>query len=114
MRGTRPAEADVLAKLDHRPTTAFYWQLTLLSTIGGFLFGYDTVEVFPTWQSGVGLAWVMISFAGLCVLAIVFVVGFLPETKGHSVEEIIGLFERQARGRSGAIPGAEEPGGAHG
>ena len=30
--------------------------------------------------------------------AIVFVLRFLPETKGHSVEEIIALFEREARG----------------
>ncbi len=53
-------------------------------------------EVFPSWQSGVGLAWIMICFAALCVMAIVFVLRFLPETKGHSVEEIIRLFERQA------------------
>jgi hypothetical protein len=35
----------------------------------------------------------MVSFAALCAIAIVFVLRFLPETKGHSVEEIIALFE---------------------
>ena len=25
--------------------TAFYWQLTLLATLGGFLFGYDTSNI---------------------------------------------------------------------
>jgi SP family arabinose:H+ symporter-like MFS transporter len=237
MTSTGQAEPNVLAALDQRPATAFYWRLTLLSTLGGFLFGYDTsnigsalnfipyslngfaqgylvagkvastvagvevtaimtavnvlatylafrfidhigrrklavsgfagmlisamvsagglallsgttrivvvaigldafiasfaagvggtgwliqgevfptavrgqaaaiaaavdwianfalIEVFPTWESGVGLAWVMVSFAALCAIAIVFVLRFLPETKGHSVEEIIALFE---------------------
>lgn len=30
---------DVLAALDQRVPTAFYRQLTLLATLGGFLFG---------------------------------------------------------------------------
>lgn len=141
----RPDEGNVLRALDSRPATAFYWQLTLLSTIGGFLFGYDTSNigsalnlvpyhlsgfaqgylvagaslgaavgaiaagpladrfgrksllVLPTWQSGIGLGWVMVCFAALCVIAIGFVFRYLPETKGHSVEEIIRLFERDAR-----------------
>lgn len=33
----------------------------------------------------------------LCVLAIVFVYRFLPETKGLPVEEIVALFERRSR-----------------
>src|SRR5579872_6741758 len=35
----------VLTTLDDRVPTAFYWQLTLLATLGGFLFGYDTANI---------------------------------------------------------------------
>ena len=41
----KPGDENVLSTLDTRPATAFYWQLTLLSTIGGFLFGYDTANI---------------------------------------------------------------------
>jgi hypothetical protein len=64
----KPGEDNVLSALDAQPATAFYWQLTLLSAIGGFLFGYDTSNGFVFW--------------------------FLPETKERPVEEIIRLFER--------------------
>jgi len=36
---------NVLSTLDDRVPTAFYWQLTLLATLGGFLFGYDTSNI---------------------------------------------------------------------
>src|SRR5260370_12122113 len=43
---TQPAAAqNVLTALDDKPPTAFYWQLTLLATLGGFLFGYDTSNI---------------------------------------------------------------------
>ncbi len=35
--------------------------------------------------------------AGLAALAILFIFRFLPETKGRSVEETIGLFEPKVR-----------------
>src|ERR1700684_4608076 len=43
----QPATSDsnVLTTLDDRIPTAFYWQLTLLATLGGFLFGYDTSNI---------------------------------------------------------------------
>src|ERR1700678_2104434 len=37
--------SNVLTTLDDRVPTAFYWQLTLLATLGGFLFGYDTSNI---------------------------------------------------------------------
>src|SRR5689334_10322806 len=37
--------SNILTKLDERKPTAFYWQLTLLATLGGFLFGYDTSNI---------------------------------------------------------------------
>ena len=39
------ATRTVLTTLDERPPSALYWQLTLLATLGGFLFGYDTSNI---------------------------------------------------------------------
>jgi sugar porter (SP) family MFS transporter len=39
------ATSNVLSTLDDRAPSAFYWQLTLLATLGGFLFGYDTSNI---------------------------------------------------------------------
>ena len=39
------AESNVLSTLDGQKPSAFYWQLTLLATLGGFLFGYDTSNI---------------------------------------------------------------------
>ena len=39
------SDRNVLARLDGRVPTSFYWQLTLLATIGGFLFGFDTANI---------------------------------------------------------------------
>src|ERR1700759_4862341 len=37
--------SNILTRLDQRVPTRFYWQLTLLATLGGFLFGYDTSNI---------------------------------------------------------------------
>ena len=36
---------NALDKLDNNVPTAFIWRLTLLATLGGFLFGYDTSNI---------------------------------------------------------------------
>src|SRR5690349_15713684 len=41
----RPSGRNVLADLDARGATGFYWYLAVLSCIGGFLFGYDTADI---------------------------------------------------------------------
>jgi hypothetical protein len=66
-----------------------------------WLANFALIEVFPVWQGAVGLAWVLVGFAGLSVLAIVFIFRWLPETKGRSVEDTIQLFEP---GRSARAP----------
>lgn len=38
----------------------------------------------------------MVSFAILSLIAIGFVFKFVPETKGHSVEEVVQIFEKEA------------------
>jgi hypothetical protein len=58
--------------------------------------------VFPVWQTGVGLGWIMVCFAVTCLLAIAFIKRFLPETKNHSVEEVVQIFEWEAEGGQGA------------
>src|SRR5215467_2447092 len=39
------ATRNVLTTLDKRAPSALYWQLTVLATLGGFLFGYDTSNI---------------------------------------------------------------------
>jgi MFS family permease len=58
-----------------------------------WLANFALIEVFPTWNSGIGLQWVMVCFAGLCAMAIVFIYRYLPETKGMSVEQITQRYE---------------------
>jgi sugar porter (SP) family MFS transporter len=58
-----------------------------------WLANFALIEVFPTWNSGIGLQWVMVCFAALCAMAIVFIYRYLPETKGLSVEQITARYE---------------------
>lgn len=60
-----------------------------------WLANFAVIMVLPVWEAAIGLDWVMVCFAALCVLAVVFVNRYLPETKGHSVEQITELFERE-------------------
>ena len=63
-----------------------------------WLANFALILLVPTMEKGIGLAWMMILFAVLSVVAILFVMVFLPETKELSVEEITEIFERQAAG----------------
>jgi SP family arabinose:H+ symporter-like MFS transporter len=91
--------------------TSVRGQAAAIAAAVDWIANFALIEVFPTWESGVGLAWVLVSFAALCAIAIVFVLRFLPETKGHSVEEIIELFEKEATppptAREAASPGSQ-------
>lgn len=57
---------------------------------------FVVVQFFPSVQAAIGLSWVMVIFAGLCLIAIAFVNHYLPETKELSVEEVIQVFEKEA------------------
>jgi sugar porter (SP) family MFS transporter len=63
-----------------------------------WLANFALIEIFPATQRAIGLGWVLVCFAALCVVAIVFVLRYLPETKGMSVEDITDMFEKQAAG----------------
>jgi MFS transporter, SP family, arabinose:H+ symporter len=82
--------------------TAVRGQAAATGATVDWLANFALIEVFPVWNSGIGLDWVLVCFAGLCVVAIAFVARFLPETKGLSVEEIEAVFEREAEGKSRA------------
>jgi sugar porter (SP) family MFS transporter len=42
---TEPGGEGVLARLDSQEASSFYWYLSVLACVGGFLFGYDTSVV---------------------------------------------------------------------
>jgi len=75
--------------------TAVRGQAAAFAAMIDWLANFALIEVFPVWQNAISLAGVMVCFAGLAFLAIVFVYRFLPETKGLPVEEIVRLFEQQ-------------------
>jgi hypothetical protein len=60
-----------------------------------WLANFLVIEAFPVTQNAISLSGVLVVFAGLAALAIVFIWKFLPETKNLAVEDIIGLFEHQ-------------------
>jgi SP family arabinose:H+ symporter-like MFS transporter len=75
--------------------TAVRGQAAAFCAMIDWLANFALIEVFPVTQNAISLGGVMVVFAGLCALAIVFVWKFLPETKELPVEEIVRVFERQ-------------------
>jgi SP family arabinose:H+ symporter-like MFS transporter len=70
-------------------------------------------ETFPAWRRAIGVHWVLVCFAALCVMAVVFVGRYLPETKGLSVEEVTELYEKQAAGDVASGSTAKRPRRGH-
>lgn len=75
--------------------TAVRGQAAAFCAMIDWLANFFIIELFPVTQNALSLAGVMVVFAGLALLAIVFVWKFLPETKELPVEEIVRVFERQ-------------------
>jgi sugar porter (SP) family MFS transporter len=91
--------------------TAVRGQAASIAAFSDWIANYALIEAFPAWQRGIGLDWVLVCFAGLCVIAIGFVARYLPETKNMSVEEITEVFEKAAAGKS---PSMSQPAAAAG
>jgi MFS transporter, SP family, arabinose:H+ symporter len=77
--------------------TAVRGQAASIAATVDWLANFALIEVFPVWQDAISLAGVLVCFAALALAAVGFVCWFLPETKGRSVDDIIQLFEREAR-----------------
>ncbi|HZU57845.1 MAG TPA: sugar porter family MFS transporter [Actinocrinis sp.] len=75
--------------------TAVRGQAAAFAAMIDWLANFALIEVFPVWQNAISLGGVMVCFAALCALAIVFVWKFLPETKELPVEEIVRVFQQQ-------------------
>src|SRR5580693_6206376 len=90
--------------------TAVRGQAAAFAAMIDWLANFALIEVFPVWQNAISLGGVLVCFAGLCALAIVFVYRFLPETKGLPVEEIVRIFEQQPATHGGPQPTGGGPG----
>ena len=77
--------------------TAVRGQAAAFAAMIDWLANFLIIEIFPVSQNAISLSGVLVVFAGLCALAIVFIWKFLPETKGLPVEDIIQLFDQQAK-----------------
>jgi MFS transporter, SP family, arabinose:H+ symporter len=78
--------------------TAVRGRAAAIGACADWLANYALIEAFPAWHTSIGLGWVMVCFAVLCVVAIGFVYKFLPETKGLSVEHAVKVYEQEAAG----------------
>ncbi|MGH8876562.1 MAG: MFS transporter, partial [Stackebrandtia sp.] len=67
-----------------------------ISATVNWVSNFALIQIFPMAEAGIGLGWVLVCFAALCVCAIVFVKRSLPETKGLPVDDIIHIYERRA------------------
>lgn len=56
--------------------------------VSDWLANFALILVFPALLTAIGLSWVMVIFTVLCLCAVAFVAGYIPETKELSVEEI--------------------------
>jgi sugar porter (SP) family MFS transporter len=86
--------------------TAVRGQAAAIAATVDWLANYAIIEAFPAWHRAIGVGWVLVCFAALCLLAVGFVGRYLPETKGLSVEQVADLYEEQAAGvdgRSGPV-----------
>jgi MFS transporter, SP family, arabinose:H+ symporter len=93
--------------------TAVRGRAAAIGATADWLANFALILVFPLWVSAIGLSWVMVCFALLCLLAIGFVAAYLPETKNLSVEEITEVFERSAESGALAPRAAEHAASAH-
>jgi len=84
--------------------TAVRGQAAAFCAMIDWLANFALIMIFPVWQNAISLGGVMICFAALALVAIVFVWKFLPETKGLPVEEIVRVFERQQEPRHRPVP----------
>ena len=77
--------------------TAVRGQAAAFCAMIDWLANFLIIMIFPVTQNAISLGGVMVVFAGLATLAIVFIWKFLPETKELPVEEIVRVFEKQQR-----------------
>ncbi|MCG7309090.1 sugar porter family MFS transporter [Brachybacterium sp. ACRRE] len=73
--------------------TAVRGRAAAIAAAVNWLANFALVLAFPPLRDGLGLSWVMIIFAVLCLLGVLFVHRFLPETNGKGADESILLFE---------------------
>jgi MFS transporter, SP family, arabinose:H+ symporter len=84
--------------------TAVRGQAAAFCAMIDWLANFLLIGVFPVWQNAISLGGVMVCFAALCALAIVFIWKFLPETKNLPAEEIMRIFERRPQEPAAAAP----------
>jgi sugar porter (SP) family MFS transporter len=90
--------------------TSVRGQAAAIGATVDWIANFALVEAFPSAESHFGLGAVLIVFAVLCLMAIVFVMALVPETMGRSVEEIVQIFEEEADKRSQRTGGAAQSG----
>lgn len=65
-----------------------------ISTCLGFTFSFIVAKIYPDIQLGLGVEGIFLFFGTMALLGTIFVIIFLPETRGKTFEEILKEFSR--------------------
>ncbi|KAG0492189.1 hypothetical protein HPP92_005587 [Vanilla planifolia] len=74
-----------------------------MSATINWMFNLIVAQVFLSLVSAVGVAWTFLIIAGIAVVAFVFVLVFVPETKGLTFEQVERLWKERAWGTYGSL-----------
>lgn len=73
--------------------------LTGLTSCINYIFSSITVKIYPDMEAGMGRQGVFVFFTVMSLLGTLFVIFFLPETKGKTLREIEDMFSKKKKGK---------------
>ncbi|BES87634.1 transporter [Nesidiocoris tenuis] len=80
-----------------------------LATCAGFIFSFVVLKLYPFIQLGLGTAEIFYFFGSVALIGTMFVVAFLPETHGKTLQEIIDEFRKKPASPLQRKPSSREP-----
>jgi len=73
-----------------------------IATSCGFIFSFIAAKTYPYIQLGIGVDGIFFFFGGMALLGTIFVILYLPETRGRTLQEIVDSFKKKKPAKAAA------------